>query len=62
MQPRRPFSILFLLSVSLLLLSACGAKKTIRSVAEVRVEAPEGTAPVLPYQVWVTIHRNGPHR
>ena len=54
MQFRRPFSALLLLSVSVLLLSACSAKKNIRTVAEVRVEAPEGTAPVLPYQVWVT--------
>ena len=54
MRLRHPFSVLFLLSVSLLLLTACGARKTIRTVAEVRVEAPEGTAPVLPYQVWVT--------
>ena len=54
MQLRRTFSILFLLSVSLVFLTACGARKTIRTVAEVRVEAPEGTAPVLPYQVWVT--------
>ena len=54
MQLRRPFSALLLLSVSLILLSACNAKKTIRTVAEVRVDAPEGTAPVLPYQVWVT--------
>ena len=51
----RPFlSTFLLLSVSMLLLSSCGAKKTIRTVAEIRVEAPEGTAPVLPYQIWVT--------
>ena len=51
----RPFlSTILLLSVSMLLLSSCGAKKAIRTVAEVRVEAPEGTAPVLPYQIWVT--------
>ena len=54
MQLRRTFSILFLMSVSLVFLTACGARKTIRTVSEVRVEAPEGTAPVLPYQVWVT--------
>ena len=54
MRLRHPFSVVFLLSVSLVLLTACGARKTIRTVAEVRVEAPEGTAPVLPYQVWVT--------
>lgn len=38
----RPFlSTILLLSVSMLLLSSCGAKKTIRTVAEVRVEAQE---------------------
>ena len=54
MQLRRILSALLLLSVSFLLLTACNAKKTIRQVQEVLVDAPEGTAPVLPYQVWVT--------
>ena len=53
MQLRPSFSLL-LLSVSLLLLSCGSANKDIRSVADIRVDAPEGTAPVLPYQVWVT--------
>ena len=43
-----------LLSVSFALLVACQAEKTIHRVPEVLVDAPEGTAPVLPYQVWVT--------
>ena len=50
---RLPFRTLLLLSASLILLSACSANKTIRKVAAVFVDAPEGTAPVLPYQVWV---------
>ena len=54
MQLRRSLSALLLLSVSFVLLSSCNMKKTIRTVAEVRVDAPEGTVPVLPYQVWVT--------
>ena len=54
MQLRRSLSALLLLSVSFVLLSSCNMKKTILTVAEVRVDAPEGTVPVLPYQVWVT--------
>ena len=54
MQFRTFLSTSLMLSVSLLLLSSCGTNKSIRSVAEVRVDAPEGTAPVLPYQIWVT--------
>ena len=42
-----------LLSVSFALLVACQAEKTIHRVPEVLVDAPEGTVPVLPYQVWV---------
>lgn len=42
-----------LLSVSLALLVACQTEKTIQRVPEVFVDAPEGTVPVLPYQVWV---------
>ena len=42
-----------LLSVSFALLVACQAEKTIHRVSEVLVDAPEGTVPVLPYQVWV---------
>ena len=53
MQLHRTISTFLLLSVSLVLLSACTAKKTIRTVTEISVDAPEGTAPVLPYQVWV---------
>ena len=48
---RRLLPALLLVSV---LFSACSAKRTIRRVEEVRVDAPAGTAPVLPYQVWVT--------
>ena len=42
-----------LLSVSFALLVACQAEKTISKVEEIYVETPEGTAPELPYQVWV---------
>ena len=42
-----------LLSVSFALLVACQAEKTIHRVPEVLVDTPEGTVPVLPYQVWV---------
>ena len=52
MQLRPSLCVSVLLSVALL--SSCGADKSIRKVAEVQVDAPEGTAPVLPYQVWVT--------
>ena len=48
---RRLLPALLLVSV---LFSACSAKRSIRRVEEVRVDAPAGTAPVLPYQVWVT--------
>ena len=52
MQLRPSLCVSLLLSVALL--SSCGADKSIRIVTEVQVDAPEGTAPVLPYQVWVT--------
>ena len=42
-----------LLSVSFALLVACQAEKTISKVEDIYVETPEGTAPELPYQVWV---------
>jgi len=54
MRFRLLIGILALLSVSGSVLSARSAKKTIREVSPVIVEAPAGTAPVLPYQVWVT--------
>ena len=54
----RPFlCALLLLSVPAVAVSARSGKKvqkTIREVAEVREEAAVGTAPLLPYQVWVT--------
>ena len=43
-----------LLVLSAVFFSACSAKKTIRGVEEVRVDAPAGTVPVLPNQLWVT--------
>ena len=49
---RFPFRTL-LLSVSLVLLAACQTEKTISKVEDIYVETPEGTAPELPYQVWV---------
>ena len=54
MQFRHFLCALLVLTVPVIALSARSGKKTIRKVAEVRVEAPVGTAPVLPYQVWVT--------
>jgi DUF1680 family protein len=54
MRFRLLLGILALLTVSGSVLSARPAKKTIREVSPVIVEAPAGTAPVLPYQVWVT--------
>ena len=49
---RFPFRTL-LLSVSLVLLAACQTEKAISKVEDIYVETPEGTAPELPYQVWV---------
>jgi hypothetical protein len=55
MKLRHLLCALLVLAVPATALSArSGKKKTIREVAEVRVEAPVGTAPLLPYQVWVT--------
>ena len=56
MQLRHFLCALLLLSVPVAVSARSGKKvqKTIREVAEVRVNAPVGTAPVLPYQVWVT--------
>ena len=53
--PFRPsFCVCLLLSFTVVLLSSCRADKTIHKVDTVFVDAPAGTAPRLPYQVWVT--------
>ena len=51
----RPFlRILALTALSGGLFCSCSGDKTIHKVNAVFVEAPVGTAPRLPYQVWVT--------
>jgi DUF1680 family protein len=52
MRHRRYLPAILLLSA--ILFSACAPKKSIRTVEDIRVDAAVGTAPVLPYQVWVT--------
>ena len=52
-----PLLLLLLLVLAVAPLPARSRKKaprTIREAAPVLVEAPDGTAPRLPYQVWVT--------
>ena len=54
MQIRLFLRTLFLATLSGVLFSSCSADKTILKVDTVVVEAPAGTVPRLPYQVWVT--------
>ena len=54
MRIRRFSRPLALLTVGIVLLSSCRTDKAIWKVNTVSVEAPVGTAPRLPYQVWVT--------
>ena len=52
-----PYLLLLMLVLAVAPLSARSRKKaprTIRETSPVLVEAPVGTAPSLPYQVWVT--------
>ena len=53
MQIRRFLLFLALAALSGALLPSCSADKTIYKVNAVFVDAPAGTAPRLPYQVWV---------
>ena len=54
MQLRRILCVLSFLVLVTVQFSSCSADKTILKVNTVFVETPAGTAPRLPYQVWVT--------
>ena len=55
MKPDRIITWITALLYGVVILAGCGGKnKEIRKVEAVRVETPEGTAPRLPYQVWVS--------